>query len=69
MFTYFEREGESTCWKGKERRRERIPSRFHTDSTESNAGLNFTNQEIMTRAKIKSQMLNELSYPGAPAMS
>ena len=45
--------------RGRERRRrERIPSRFCTVSTEPNAGLKPTKREIMTRAEIKSQMLN-----------
>ena len=35
-------------------------------SAESNVGLDPTNHEIMTSAEIKSQMLNWLSYPGAP---
>ena len=55
--------------RGRERKRERIPSRLQAVSAEPDKGLYPTNQEIMTRAKIKSQMLNELSYPGAPAMS
>ena len=38
--------------------RERIPSRLHAVSIESNAGLDLTNHEIMTRAKIKSRILN-----------
>ena len=45
---------------------ERIPSRLHTVSAEPNMRLNPTNCEIMTLAKIKSQMLNLLSHPGAP---
>ena len=32
----------------RERRRERIPSRLHTVSTEPNVGLELTNGEIMT---------------------
>ena len=51
---------------GRERGRERIPSRLCAVRTEPDTELEITNQEIMTRAKIKSQMLNRLSYPGAP---
>ena len=40
LFTYFERE--------RERERERIPSSLHAVSTESNAGLEPMNHEIMT---------------------
>ena len=36
----------------RERERERIPSRLHTVSTEPNAGLELTNREIMTWAKV-----------------
>ena len=50
--------------RGKER--ERIPSRLHTASTEPDVGLEFTNREIMTGVKVKSQTLNQLSHPGAP---
>ena len=49
MFIYFERERE---WvRGRERGRERIPSRLHTVSTEPDAGLEPTNREIMTWPK------------------
>ena len=34
-------------------------------STEADVRLDPKNSEIMTRAEIKSQMLNQLSYPGA----
>ena len=34
--------------RGRERRRERIPSRLHTVSAESNVGLDPMNHEIMT---------------------
>ena len=40
MFIHFERE--------RERGRGRIPSRFHTISTEPDAGLDLTNREILT---------------------
>ena len=49
-FVYLERKrgcaGEQE--KGRERRRERIPSRLHAVSTEPNVGLDPTNCEIMT---------------------
>ena len=51
--------------KGWREQRERIPSRFCAVSTEPHTGLNLTNFEIVTRAKIKSQMLNRLRHPGA----
>ena len=34
--------------RGKEKERERIPSRLHTDSAVPDAGLESTNHEIMT---------------------
>ena len=34
--------------RGRERGRERIPSRLHTVSTEPDVGLDLTNHEIMT---------------------
>ena len=34
--------------RGRERGRERIPSRFHAVSAEPNVGLELTNREIMT---------------------
>ena len=37
-------------------------------SAESDAGLELTNHEITTWAKIKSQKLNLLSHPGAPTV-
>ena len=50
----------------RERERERIPSRLCSVRAEPNVGLEHTNREIMTSAKIKSQMLDQLSHPGAP---
>ena len=47
---------------GRERGRERIPSRLCTDSV----GLQPTDRGITTCAEIKSQTLNRLSHPGAP---
>ena len=52
--------------KGRERRREKIPSRLHAVSTEPSSGLSPTNREIMTRAETQSQMLNQLSHQRAP---
>ena len=57
---YFEREGECVCTQGRDRERGRIPS-----SAESDVGLDL-NGEIMTWAKIKSQVLNRLNHPGVP---
>ena len=50
----------------RERERERIPSRPGAVSIEPDAGLSHRNHDIMTRTKIKSPMLNQLSLPGAP---
>ena len=36
-------------------------------SAQSDTGLKLTNREIMTGAKTNSQMLNQLSHPGAPS--
>ena len=46
----FLREGERKReqGRGRERRRERIPSRLHAVSTEPDAGLKLTHSEIMT---------------------
>ena len=66
MLIYFEKEGERASRGGTERGRDRIPSRLRTVREEPNAGLELTNREIMTCAKIKSQRLNRLSHPGAP---
>ena len=47
MLIHFERE--HTREQGREERKgERIPSRFHTVSTEPNSGLDLTNCEILT---------------------
>ena len=51
MFVYFEREREreSMSWgRGREKGRERIPSRLHTASVEPNTWLEPMNSEIMT---------------------
>ena len=50
---------------GREREGERIPSRLHSVRPEPDVGLDLTNHEIMTRAEIKSRMVNQLSHPGA----
>ena len=42
-------------------------SGLRPDGREPRAGLELTNREIMTGAKIKSWMLNQLSHPGAPS--
>ena len=47
FFIYFEREWEG----GAEREEERIPSRFHTISSEPEVGLELRNHEIMTWAE------------------
>ena len=66
------REKESECMskggteKEREGGRQRIPSRRLAVSAEPDAGLDPMNREIMTWAKIKSRMLNPLSYLGAP---
>ena len=59
----FERDREHKQGIGKERGEERIPSRLCADR-----GLELTNCEIMTRAKIGSQMFNQLSHQGAPPL-
>ena len=53
--------------RSREKGRERIPSRLHTASSESNnTGLELTNFEITTRAEIKSQRLNRFKHPSTP---
>ena len=68
MFIYSERGRESSNRRGaeRERERERIPSRLCAASTEPDVGLELTNREPMTQAKIKSWTLNLLNHPGAP---
>ena len=53
---------------GAERQGERNPCRLPTISVEPHAWFELTNCKIMTLAKIKSQTLNGLSHPGAPAL-
>ena len=52
----------------RERGRQRIPSGIRAVSAEPGVGLKLMNCEIMTGAKIKSQLLNQLSPPGAPVL-
>ena len=52
--------------RGRERRRERIPNRFHAVNMEPDVGLDSTNHVIMTLADIKSPTPNPLSHPGVP---
>ena len=52
--------------RGRERGRQKIPSRLHTVSSEPNVGLELTNREIMTRAEIQSWTFNWLSCPDTP---
>ena len=67
MYFDRERERERVHKQGRDREsgKEKIPSRLHAVSTEPNVGLDLTNREIMTWAKIKSRMLNRLSHPSA----
>ena len=53
-----ERERETISRGGAERRRDRIPSRLRTISTEPHMGLKLRNREIMTQVKIKSWTFN-----------
>ena len=63
-FIYFERE--TRAGEERERGRERISSRLLAVNSEPDTGLSLTNSKIMAWAEIKSQMLNQLSYPGTP---
>ena len=56
---------EHACTKRGGAERERIPSRLSAVSAEPDTGLDPTNCEIMTLAKIKSWTLSWLSHPGA----
>ena len=53
-----------------EEQRERIPSRLHSVSIETDVGLELTNYEIITCAGLmpKSWMLNRLNHPGASSV-
>ena len=57
MSIYFEREKVQGGVQRK-RGRERIPRGLHDVSPETDVRLSVTNSEIMTRAEIKSQLLN-----------
>ena len=48
MFIYVERESLHKQEGGRERRRERIPSRLRAVSTEPNVGLDLMNREVMS---------------------
>ena len=65
-FIYLFWERQSTRVGEAERGRDRIPSRPCTISTEPDAGLELTNCEIMTSAKIKSPTLNQLHHSCTP---
>ena len=65
-YLFILRERESMSREGRQREKERIASRLHAVSSESNTGLDLTNQEIMTWAETKSWTPNRLSHPGAP---
>ena len=77
VFKYFyfererERERERVHKTGEgQRGRERISSKFHTlCKCGAQHGARYHNHEIVTWAKIKSQMLNQLSHHGATRMS
>ena len=64
FYLFWERENEQG--RGRERGRERIPSRHRAVNAESDAGLKPTNREITAWDEIKTWMLNWLSHPGAP---
>ena len=49
---------------GRKKKKQNPKQALH--GAEPDAGLELTNREIMTRAEIKSQTLNQLSHPGAP---
>ena len=70
LFWGRETERERTQRRGREGERERIPSRLYAVSTESvSIQPEPRNHEIMTWAKIKSQMPNRLSHPGTPDLN
>ena len=62
VFIYFERKSRGEA----EREGDRIPSRLCTSGTEPDVGLEPTNCEIVTSAKIKSRTPNRLNHPRAP---
>ena len=63
-----ERERERLGGAEREGERETIPSRLCTVSPELNPELEPKNGEFMTSAETKSQLLNQLSHPGAPPL-
>ena len=74
IYSIFQREDRVHAQVGyeqSERQRQRILSRLRTARAEpiEDEGLEPKNHEIMTRAEIKSLMLNPLSHPGAPTAS
>ena len=48
LLIYFERKSENKRGRGREKGKERIPSRLHAVGIEPKAGLELTNCEIMT---------------------
>ena len=67
VYLFILRESMHTSQERAERRRDGIPNRLCTISTEPNMGLELTNSEIMTWAEIKSWMCNQLGHLGAPS--
>ena len=67
IYLFWERQRQHELGRGREREKHRIRSRFQAVSTEPDAGLELTNHEIMTWAKIKSQVFNRLSHTGTSA--
>ena len=63
LLIYFEREKACEQGRGRERGRERIPSRIHVVSAEPDVGLNVMSHELKS-----SQMHNQLSHPSAPSL-
>ena len=51
--------------RGRERKREKIPNSPHAVSAALDAGLELTNHEIMTYAKVRKSDAYQLSHPGA----
>ena len=65
FYLFILRERVCKLGRGRERERERIPSRLRAVSAEPSMGLELTNHEIVTRAEIKNQTLNRLSHLSA----
>ena len=64
---FFERERESKPGRGRYKGRERSQAgSMLSGEGLTQAGLEPMNREILTLAKSKSQMLNQLSHPGTP---